>query len=96
MLIKSLLHTDNTIHSTSDIKAWIEQRNREVKVQIDRVPFSQLDKWHIDSEGSVRHDSGKFFSIEGIRIETDYEEDLDPAYYQSARSRIPWNPHKRD
>lgn len=73
MLIKSLLHTENTIHSTSDIKKWIEQRNREVKVQVDRVPFSQLDKWHVDTDGSVRHDSGKFFSIEGIKIETDYE-----------------------
>lgn len=73
MLIKSLLHTEKTIHSTSDIKKWIEKRNREVKVQVDRVPFSQLEKWYIDSEGSVRHDSGKFFSIEGIKIETDYE-----------------------
>lgn len=73
MLIKSLLHSENTIHSTLDIKKWIEQRNIEIKVLVDRVPFSQLEKWYIDDNGSVRHDSGKFFSIEGIKIETDYE-----------------------
>jgi len=72
MLIKSLLHTENTIHSTSEIKKWIERRNLEVRVLVDRVPFSQLDKWHINEDGSVRHESGKFFSIEGIKVETDY------------------------
>ena len=73
MLVKSLLHTNNMIHSTSEVKTWIEQRNREVKVKVDRVPFNQLEKWFVDNDGSIRHDSGKFFSIEGIKIDTDYE-----------------------
>jgi oxidase EvaA len=73
MLIKSLLKTDNTLHSTAEIRQWIEERNRDVKVDVERVPFSNLDKWHLDEDGSLRHASGKFFSIQGIHVETDYE-----------------------
>lgn len=76
MLIKSLLNTENTIHSTADLKEWIERRNIEVKVQVDRVPFNKLEKWNVAIDGSIRHDSGKFFSIEGIKIDTDYENKL--------------------
>jgi oxidase EvaA len=73
MLLKSLLKTAGTIHSTSEIKAWIKQRNNEVKVCVERVPFSSLENWVLDDTGSLRHQSGRFFSIEGIHVETDYE-----------------------
>jgi hypothetical protein len=73
MLLKSLLKTAGTIHSTSEIKAWIEQRNDEVKVSVERIPFSALENWVLDDSGSLIHQSGRFFSIEGIHVETDYE-----------------------
>lgn len=73
MLIKSLLKIKNTIHPTEEIRQWIIERNKEVEVNIERIPFSKMEGWHVDSCGSLRHNSGKFFSIEGIHIETDYE-----------------------
>lgn len=72
MLVKSLL-THSYIHSTEEIRQWIEQRNLEVKVCIERIPFSAMDNWYQDEDGSLRHRTGKFFSIEGIHVETDYE-----------------------
>ena len=54
------------------MKEWIECRNHEVKVKVDRVSFNQLEKWFVDNDGSIRHESGKFFSIEGIKVNTDY------------------------
>ncbi len=72
MTIQSLLSKNNTIHSSQEIKAWIERRNQEVNVSVERVPFSKLQKWHVDEMGTVFHESGKFFSIEGIHIETNY------------------------
>ena len=80
MLIKSLLSSNNMIHPTDEIRRWIEQRNQEVHVEVKRVPFSKLNNWHLDSDGSLRHDSGRFFSIEGIHVETDYE--LRPSWNQ--------------
>jgi oxidase EvaA len=72
MLIKSLLTIDNAINSLEDIKTWIESRNKEIQVKIERIPFSSLDNWHMDEYGSLRHTSGYFFSVEGIKVKTDY------------------------
>lgn len=72
MIIKSLLTENNPFNSTQELKEWIEQRNREVTVKVDQIPFAQLDKWHSDEDGSVHHDSGRFFSIVGIDVQTDY------------------------
>jgi NDP-hexose 2,3-dehydratase. len=73
MVIRSLLTKNNPFNSTQEIKAWIERRNREVEVKIEKIPFDQLKMWHSDSDGSLRHDSGRFFSIVGIDVNTDYE-----------------------
>lgn len=71
-MIHSLLTTDNPINSTDSLREWIEQRNREVEVDVKMIPFKEMEGWRIDENGSLRHNSGKFFSIEGIHIETDY------------------------
>ena len=72
MVIKSLLTTQNTIHSLADIREWIADRNRTIQVCVESIPFSSLENWYQDRDGSLRHTSGRFFSIEGIRVETDY------------------------
>ena len=71
-MIHSLLTTDNPFNSTGELREWIEQRNREVHVDVNLIPFNEMEGWHVDEDGSLRHNSGKFFSIEGIHIETDY------------------------
>ena len=71
-MIHSLLTTENPINSTESLKEWIEQRNREVQVDVKLIPFSKMTGWHVDEDGSLRHDSGRFFSIQGIHVETDY------------------------
>ena len=71
-MIHSLLTTDNPFNSTQELREWIEQRNREVHVDVNLIPFNEMEGWHVDEDGSLRHNSGKFFSIEGIHVETDY------------------------
>lgn len=71
-MISSLLTTKSTISTDNEIATWIRQRNQEVEVKIDREPLAQLAGWHFDEDMSLRHNSGKFFSIEGIHVETDY------------------------
>lgn len=50
---------------------WIKEQNEAVKVSITKVPFKNLDKWSFDEvNGNLRHETGKFFSIDGIRVNT--------------------------
>lgn len=70
MLIKSLLTTTNPFNSTAEKLSWIQQRNQDVQVNVKEVPFSEVEGWYQGKDGSLHHDSGKFFSIEGIQVET--------------------------
>ena len=72
MIIRSLLTNKNPFNSTEEIKQWIERRNREVEVKVDKIPFREMKCWHSEEDGSIRHDSGRFFSIVGIDVQTDY------------------------
>ena len=71
-MIHSLLTTENPINNTESLREWIERRNREVEVDVQLIPFNEMEGWCVDENGSLRHQSGKFFSIEGVHIETDY------------------------
>ena len=71
-MIHSMLTTDNPINSTESLRQWIEQRNREVQVDVQLIPFSEMTGWYVDQDGSLKHNSGRFFTIQGIHVETDY------------------------
>ncbi len=53
------------------IVQWIKQQNEAIDVTITKVPFKNLDKWYFDEvNGNLKHETGKFFSIDGIRVNT--------------------------
>ncbi|MBQ9475923.1 MAG: NDP-hexose 2,3-dehydratase family protein [Bacteroidales bacterium] len=72
MLIRSLLTENNPFNSTDEIRHWIRRRNKEVTVDVKKIPFRELKMWHSEPDGSLHHDSGRFFSIVGIDVKTDY------------------------
>jgi oxidase EvaA len=73
MLLRSLCSVNDGAESSFEaILQLIERRNREVAVDIKTVPFSRLQGWIMDEDGSLRHSTGKFFSVEGIEVTTDY------------------------
>lgn len=71
-MIKSLVDNGDSFASVDDVSSWLQERNRSVCVNIESVPFKELDNWVILPDNSLRHCSGMFFSIEGIRVKTDY------------------------
>lgn len=71
-MLNSLITNKNPFKSTEEIHQWILYRNQEVGVSVQEIPFSEMEGWKVDEDGSLRHQSGKFFSIEGIKVQTDY------------------------
>ena len=72
MIIRSLTTQDNPFNTTQEIREWISNRNHEVTVDVKQIPFAEMKMWHSETDGSIHHDSGKFFSIVGIDVQTDY------------------------
>ena len=71
--LKSALTEENPFISTESVLKWIKECNNEVEVNIERIKFSDLNQWCYDEDnGNICHETGKFFSIDGMRVKTDW------------------------
>lgn len=59
------------IMPSSEVFAWIQNQNALVRSEISQIPLEKMRGWHC-SDDKIAHESGHFFSIEGIRITTNY------------------------
>lgn len=66
----SAMHNGH-ITSTENILQWMRRRNKETTYSLKQVSLHSLNGWN-DNEDKIIHDSGKFFSIQGVRITTNY------------------------
>jgi dTDP-4-dehydro-6-deoxy-alpha-D-glucopyranose 2,3-dehydratase len=59
--------------STDDALKLIKKKNEEVYTKIQQIPLSKLTQWEMEYDNfSIRHKSGKFFSIDGINVKTNW------------------------
>jgi dTDP-4-dehydro-6-deoxy-alpha-D-glucopyranose 2,3-dehydratase len=58
-------------NNVSKIYDWIDKIRSSTKVYVNKIPFEDLDLWSFDEE-KLKHNSGKFFSIDGIEIRTNH------------------------
>jgi oxidase EvaA len=74
-VFSSLFTFDSEFIKESELLKWLDARNRANEFIVKPVPFRELDKWKFNEEtGYLQHDSGKFFSIEGLKVHTDFGE----------------------
>jgi oxidase EvaA len=63
------LNIASPIHNLDWILNWLQVKNNEVDVSIEQIPFTKMTNWQVDPEtGNIIHQSGKFFSIEGVDV----------------------------
>lgn len=56
---------------TDQFLAWMKQQNDEIVSIIKQIPISELKGWRYRDD-RICHESGKFFSLDGIRMHTNY------------------------
>ncbi|MDT0649656.1 NDP-hexose 2,3-dehydratase family protein [Autumnicola edwardsiae] len=71
LFLKSLVTHGNSYVSTDYALEWIKEQNERVEVSVDQIQFSELKNWKLN-HNNLSHESGKFFSIDGIDISTNY------------------------
>lgn len=71
LFLKSALSYSNSFNSLEEVVQWIKSQNDFVQVNVKKIPFDHLQLWHFEN-GSLKHESGKFFSIEGICVQTNW------------------------
>ncbi|MFE4356418.1 NDP-hexose 2,3-dehydratase family protein [Kitasatospora sp. NPDC056800] len=57
--------------SADEIAHWLSARVRADRFRVERIPFDRLRGWSFAPDtGDLVHDSGRFFSIQGVEVET--------------------------
>lgn len=70
---KSALTKDSGLNSNTDISAWIKTIKNDVATRVKQIPLDKMRLWKFDeATGNVVHQSGSFYSIEGVRIDTNW------------------------
>lgn len=72
-LLRSALAGEHLQDETPSILAWLKEQNEQTRVVVTRTRFDQLNQWLFDNKSAnLRHQSGNFFSIDGIRVSTNW------------------------
>ena len=72
-MLKSALTTEGTRHSFEEIVVWLDELRTATAAEVQPIPWRELEGWSFDeSTGNLLHDSGRFFSIKGIRVQTNW------------------------
>lgn len=71
--LQSAMDINGSYISNEHFMQWINERRESVGVKIELIPFSKLKNWNFDPKtGNLQHESKKFFSIEGIEVQTNW------------------------
>lgn len=72
--LRSALTFDNPFISTEEAALWLRERNEAIDVKVEKIPLVDLaPHWLFQKgTGNIVHHTGKFFSIEGIKVETNW------------------------
>lgn len=73
LLLRSALTPDSSVMPNADLMPWFWSRRKAHRHTVERIPFAKMERWQVESDtGNLVHDTGKFFSIEGVHVETNY------------------------
>lgn len=73
IFLKSAFSLDNPFITTDEVINWVKEQNNQVLVEINKIPFSDLNFWQFENDyNRLCHNTGKFFSIDGIRVNTNW------------------------
>jgi oxidase EvaA len=58
------------INDSAELLGWLEARRRDVPFAAELISLRDVAYWQEDSDGNIRHASGQFFRIEGVRVKS--------------------------
>lgn len=73
LFLHSALTVEDAVMPSEEILPWFWSRQDAHRYVIEQIPFAKMERWSVEPEsGNLVHESGKFFSIEGIHVQTNY------------------------
>jgi oxidase EvaA len=70
---ESAATADNPMMTTAGFHEWLARRMAANQFRVDRIAFKDMRLWDFEpTTGNLRHASGRFFTVEGLRVRTNY------------------------
>lgn len=74
----SFLHSSPVAESpffdNFDVLSWFRERRASEVFRVHPISFAAMSQWNFEpNTRNLVHDSGRFFRIEGLRVETNFE-----------------------
>jgi len=71
--LRSALTTESRFQTLGTFLAWFRSRRTANRFVVQQISFAEMDQWYFaENPYRLAHRSGKFFSVEGIRVQTNY------------------------
>lgn len=71
-LLASARVSDTAAMPVDRVPGWLADHARAGRFEVTPVPFAQLRGWSFETgSGNLRHESGRFFSVEGLHVLAD-------------------------
>ncbi|WP_079036346.1 MULTISPECIES: NDP-hexose 2,3-dehydratase family protein [Streptomyces] len=68
-IARSMRDVDHAVTSLRDFHTWFDAYRDTEQSKIRHIPFTELQGWRFEeSSGNLVHDSGRFFSVQGLRV----------------------------
>jgi oxidase EvaA len=72
-IARSLLATTSPDTTDADFARWYAGRQGELRQKVERARLDSMKGWHLAPEtGNLEHVSGRFFSVRGLHVRSDY------------------------
>ncbi|WP_190200590.1 alpha/beta fold hydrolase [Streptomyces djakartensis] len=63
---------DSRVHPMAEVPGWLDGYARAHHFHAEPIPFDRLRRWYFEpGTGDLRHESGRFFAVEGLRTGSD-------------------------
>jgi oxidase EvaA len=67
------LYSGYSLHSNQDVLSWYEKEVASCAMDYSLIPLAECEGWYLDDQtGSIKHKSGEFFVVNGIRVTNSY------------------------
>lgn len=71
--LDSSLAPDSPVMPLAEFRTWFRAQRERLPMQVREIAFAEMDQWQVGGEPRmISHRSGKFFSLQGLRVETDF------------------------
>ncbi|WP_036595508.1 NDP-hexose 2,3-dehydratase family protein [Ottowia thiooxydans] len=72
-ILRSLEAEDSAVTPLKDFYLWLDLKRQQNPLTVRPIAFGELEQWHFTQpDTALAHRSGKFFTVEGLRVETDF------------------------